>query len=537
MPRTLAVSLSGELALVRDLVCTHRPPGEDVSILPLSTLAQNGFRRLARKDYSCIAIAGSPPTAEIGYGIAVVVATIAAPKEVLLVDVEAGSARSYRLPRYLAKSGPAAIAQLLASGLAIGAQAVTARAVASKASSFSVAPVLRRVLYLRPSVGSASTVGGSITHSHGVIRALREEGVDVAPVTTDAAIAATAAADPDPPCEWRLTATTRILYGLPASAAAADDIALVRAGLESGGADVIYQRHSRFALSGALLAQLTRRPLFLEYNGSEEFVGRYWNPTPLKRQLAVCERAALAAAVRIFVVSEADRQDLMRQGIADERIVLNPNGVDVARFAKGGGEAIRTRLDLGREALLIGFVGSFGPWHGTPVLARAFSSVAMQLPQARLLLVGAGPEMEATRQQLAAGGMGEHALFVGRVAPSEIPLYLDACDVLVSPHVPLPDDVEFFGSPTKLFEYMAAGKAIVASRLGQIADVLEHGRTGLLVKPGDADALAAALIEIAAAPRIREELGVAARKAAASHTWQTNAERVIEAYRGLDREP
>jgi glycosyltransferase involved in cell wall biosynthesis len=103
--------------------------------------------------------------------------------------------------------------------------------------------------------------------------------------------------------------------------------------------------------------------------------------------------------------------------------------------------------------------------------------------------------------------------------------------VLVSPHVPLPNGVEFFGSPTKLFEYMAAGKAIVASRLGQIDDVLEHGVTAWMVEPGSVDQLAEALVAVAADPKLRGELGAKARRQASEqHSWQLNARRLINTY-------
>ena len=123
---------------------------------------------------------------------------------------------------------------------------------------------------------------------------------------------------------------------------------------------------------------------------------------------------------------------------------------------------------------------------------------------------------------------------VGQVPPAAVPAYVDACDVLVAPHVPLPDGVEFFGSPTKLFEYMAAGKAIVASRLGQIGDVLEHGLTAWMVEPGSVGDLAEALLAVAGDPELRGELGGNARRQASEHhSWQLNARSVIDAYSAL----
>jgi glycosyltransferase involved in cell wall biosynthesis len=118
-----------------------------------------------------------------------------------------------------------------------------------------------------------------------------------------------------------------------------------------------------------------------------------------------------------------------------------------------------------------------------------------------------------------------------------VPALLDACDILLSPHVPLEDGSEFFGSPTKLFEYMAMGKGIVASRLGQIGDVLKDEKTALLVEPGNAQQLAEAILRLDTSRELREKLGLAAREAAiASHTWKINAQRVLDAYQDWMRD-
>ena len=125
-------------------------------------------------------------------------------------------------------------------------------------------------------------------------------------------------------------------------------------------------------------------------------------------------------------------------------------------------------------------------------------------------------------------------IFSGPVGHERVPALLDACQILLAPHVPLADGSEFFGSPTKLFEYMAMGKGIVASRLGQIADVLEHERTALLVEPGNVNALAAAILQLVDSKALRVRLGEKAREAAVrEHTWKHNAQRVINTYCSL----
>ena len=531
---TLVVPLAGGSARATDAVRRLVGPGDPV-VFPLADLANGGRHVLRDRRYERLALVGGPPKEEIGYGLSTVVALLARPRRVALVDLDRQQAVSEPLLGYLARSAPFAATQLMASLAALAAQRVAIPAARRPRRQKAGAQELKKLLYLRPAVGSAAAVGGSVTHSHEVIRALRAEGVEVDAYTTDPAIAETAAREPEPPCRWQVARTPRAMKAVPASAAAGGDAALVRKALSAArGTDVVYQRHARFSLGGALLARLSGKPLFLEYNGSERFKGRYWTATPLRNRLAACEDAALAAATRIFVVSEADRRSLLEGGVEPERIVLNPNGVDAARFGLGGGAEIRGRHGIEADCLVFGFAGTFGPWHGAPELARAFTDVAKSLPRAHLLLIGDGPELDITRSIVREAGLGARATVTGQIPPSEVAAYLDGCDVLVSPHVPLPDGIEFFGSPTKLFEYMAAGKPIIASRLGQIGDVLEHGVTAWLVEPGDVAGLAEALFKLAEAPEIRRELGARARRQAVEdHGWQRNASRVVEAYASL----
>jgi glycosyltransferase involved in cell wall biosynthesis len=149
----------------------------------------------------------------------------------------------------------------------------------------------------------------------------------------------------------------------------------------------------------------------------------------------------------------------------------------------------------------------------------------------RFLFVGAGMFRDEVERIVSEAGRSAQVNFAGQVEHQKVPALLDACDILLSPHVPLEDGSEFFGSPTKLFEYMAMGKGIVASRLGQIGDVLIDDKTALLTEPGNADELATAILRLSNSRALRERLGAAARAAAiARHTWKQNAQRVLDAY-------
>jgi glycosyltransferase involved in cell wall biosynthesis len=297
----------------------------------------------------------------------------------------------------------------------------------------------------------------------------------------------------------------------------------------------LYQRHGRFVVAGALLAKRLRCPLVLEYNGSEVWITKHWDPTRFPRWLKLCEEISLAAASVIVVVSDVLREQLIERGIAADKIIVNPNAVDPAQFHPGcGGEAVRKQLGFETDDKVVGFIGTFSYWHGISVLQAAIDMILKEEEDARcstklrFLLIGDGPLHAELRENLASYSKKGRVVFTGQVSHDLAPAYLDSADILVSPHVPMPDGKPFFGSPTKLFEYMASGKAIVASDLDQLARVLTHQRTAWLVEPGNAKELAAAIRLLAVDPEMRQQLGQNAREEALrEHTWERNAVRVL----------
>ena len=293
--------------------------------------------------------------------------------------------------------------------------------------------------------------------------------------------------------------------------------------------DFIYQRYSRFNWTGVVLSIVKGLPLALEYNGSEVWISRRWNSVGQLWLLKRFERLNQIAADKIFVVSEVERRNLVRAGIDGGKIIVNPNGVDADIFRPDRGGA-RVRQSLGVEGKIVaGFIGTFGPWHGAPVLAEAVTKMS-KAAGCHFLFIGDGNQRNLTESIIERGGASAKTTFTGRILHAEAPDYLDACDILVSPHVESVDGSEFFGSPTKLFEYMAAARPIVASRLGQIADIITDGENGLLVEPGDADALARAIERLAADESLRAHLGAEARRTVIErYTWKHNADRVFDA--------
>ena len=299
---------------------------------------------------------------------------------------------------------------------------------------------------------------------------------------------------------------------------------------------VVYQRHGRFVIAGVLLARALRVPLVLEYNGSEAWMAGHWDPARFLPWLRMAEEIAIFGAGTIVTVSEALKQELIEIGVPPERVLVNTNGVDPSEFCpdESARDVFRRRLAIGPEEVVVAFAGTFSYWHGVEVLERAIRSLldkSATEPQReagpsklRFLLIGKGPlqaEMRSVLREYEAQG---YVIFTGSVPHHEMPGYLNAADILVSPHVPMPDGRPFIGSPTKLFEYMAIGKAIVASRLDQLELVLEHNRTALLVRPGDAEELASAILVAAENGDLRHRLGMKAREVVLEkYTWKRNA--------------
>lgn len=308
----------------------------------------------------------------------------------------------------------------------------------------------------------------------------------------------------------------------------------VRTLLKSTRPRVLYQRHGRFLYAGALLSQWLSLPLVLEYNGSEAWVAQHWDPSRFGWWLRLCEQVSLSQASLIVTVSQALRDELLESGVSAERILVNPNAVDPEFFHPDCGRTeIRKQINIGDDEVVVGLLSTFSYFHGPLVFSQAVQRLLTDFPKdirLRFLLIGDGLLLPEVKKALEGYVSTGQVIFLGLVGQQQVRSYLDACDILVSPHVPMPDGRPFIGSPTKLFEYMAMGKAIVASNLDQLSEVLEHGRTACLVEPGNTQELAAAIHRVASDPVLRQRLGQQARKVVVErHTWKQNGARILEA--------
>jgi glycosyltransferase involved in cell wall biosynthesis len=382
------------------------------------------------------------------------------------------------------------------------------------------------VLYLRTDFWFGLKAGGSLAHTLGVVGALRSLGHSVTLLSSDVLPAGDVAVRVVAP--WkplrlpRARALGPLFYNLQ----------VVRAARRLPGSppDVIYQRHSFLSCAGALLSQRLRRPLVMEVNNLvvpwAHEMGHRLRLAPLAQRV---ERRALGRASVLSAVSGVVRDQLAADGYPPERTIVNPNGVDEEKF-KPDLDAAGLRHSLGLLGRrVVGFIGTFGQWHGVPELARAAAIVLTRRPEARFLMVGDGDQRAEAERLIGAAGVAGAVVFTGLVPQADAAHHLAACDILVSPHV-RPRHGRFIGSPTKLFEYMAMGRAIVASDLDQIGEILTHEQNALLVPPNDVAALADAIVRLIDDAALARTLGAEARRVVTQrYTWRHNVERVLDA--------
>jgi 2-deoxystreptamine N-acetyl-D-glucosaminyltransferase/2-deoxystreptamine glucosyltransferase len=294
-------------------------------------------------------------------------------------------------------------------------------------------------------------------------------------------------------------------------------LAALPAVLRAGPVDVVHA-HQGEDLAALPLARLAARrhrcPLVVTVHCSvgHTLRGRAPRARLLRAVGARLERAALRNADAVLVLTQRSAAAARHDGVPADRVHVIPSGFDPALF---GGPA---RPRHGRPR--IGYVGRLAPQKRADLLVEAFGRLT---GDAELVVVGDGPDRDLVARLAAASPAAGRIALRGFVEHAAVPGVLAGLDVLV-----LPSAYEEMGSV--LVEAMAAGLPVVASAVGGIPEVVRDGRSGLLVPPGDAGALAAALDRLVADPALRARLAAGAREAARAYAWPELAARVAGVY-------
>jgi glycosyltransferase involved in cell wall biosynthesis len=373
--------------------------------------------------------------------------------------------------------------------------------------------------------GSPGTsVGGSVTHIAGVLAGFRSAGLRVELLTSC-----------DPPAQLAgVVDDVEVVAAPPPASRVTNEVTSIcanrfgrRAVAARARPGFVYQRYDPFIWHGIEAADAWGVPSVLEWNSSEVWTRANWHRRHPVKQLfdpfaRAIERHVVARASLVAAVSAHAAGMARAAGAGGARLAVVPNGVDVDEVDAALAGSLPPSSDW---PPLVGWVGTFGSWHGAEVLVRALAALPAGIGA---VMVGDGPGREECRRLAAELGVVDRIEWTGLLPHDEAVRRLGACDVLASPHVPLSSGQAFFGSPTKLFEYMAIGRPIVASALEQIGEVLEDGRTAVLVPPGDPEALARAIARVVGTEDRGRSLGAAAREEAIlRHTWDERARAIL----------
>jgi glycosyltransferase involved in cell wall biosynthesis len=295
--------------------------------------------------------------------------------------------------------------------------------------------------------------------------------------------------------------------------------------------DFIYERYSLWSDAGARAAARLGIPLILEVNSPLLLEQMSYRKLVLHQEAERVERDVFASADQIFTVSEEVRAYVVSKGAAPEKTHVQHNGVDLNKFSPDGGKA---ELPFDGDIPVIGFSGSLKPWHGLEDLLEAFRLLRRRHIPCRLLIVGDGP-MKSWIEGFAKGARLSRLVHVtGWLEHARIPEFMRCMDIAAAPY---PAIDGFYFSPLKLFEYMACGRPVAASAIGQIPEIIQHGNNGMLCPPGDANALARLLEEMLSDKQLLGNLAAAAAASMKGRSWAGCARRIVSAAAHLASHP
>jgi len=280
---------------------------------------------------------------------------------------------------------------------------------------------------------------------------------------------------------------------------------------------LVYERYSLFLFATVWLARRRGIPVILEINDSAlvERVRPLW----LKSLARRIERWCLRRCTGLVFISSYFRQQAEAAHGAIAPSVVSPNAADLAHFDPARHDRERLRAERGVAGRVVcGYVGAFVHWHGVNGFVEAIAPRLAEAPELVLLLVGDGRTLAEVRERVQARGLAERILLPGRVPHAEIPSWIACMDYAVLP------DSNHYGSPVKLFEFMAMGVATVAPDYVPVAEVVADGQTGWLFPRRQLDACVERVLELAAQPGERERVGTAAREyIVRERQWRNNA--------------
>ena len=249
----------------------------------------------------------------------------------------------------------------------------------------------------------------------------------------------------------------------------------------------------------------------------------------VKMETQACREATGCLAITRGLIDEINRR--LEQ---PREVGYLPNGVEIERFSpRGPDEELRAKLGFPTEAVVIGYIGSIVSYEGLDLLMEALPHVkaATNMPF-RVLIVGDGAYMDRVKAACKANALEDLVTFTGRVPHEEVEAYYSLVDIAPFPRLPQP--VTELVSPLKPFEAMAMEKAVIASDVHALTEIVQHEHTGLLFEKGKKASLAAALTALINDDMLREKLGKSAGHWVANNrSWFSISRTLADVYSTL----
>jgi len=292
--------------------------------------------------------------------------------------------------------------------------------------------------------------------------------------------------------------------------------------------DLVYAR-AGVSAAAWLISRLAKVPYVTEVNGliwdeaRISWVG--WWRKAFGYFLNWIEGKAYRHSQHVVAVTPRIKEVLVATlGIKPEKIAVIPNGANTDLFKPMDTNRARRQLNLPERCYLVVFVGKLVAWQGVEYLIRSAPYILKGYPESKFLIVGDGTMKRGLIELTQRIGVSDRMIFTGRVPYDRVPLYINACDVCAAPKIPLGSGY----SPLKLYEYMACGKPVVATRTSGF-EILEENNAGLLVNPENSQEFANAIMKLLEDPELRKQMGENGRKyVVKNHSWESVARRVAE---------
>lgn len=298
--------------------------------------------------------------------------------------------------------------------------------------------------------------------------------------------------------------------------------------------DILFLRSELYNFSANWVAGLFGIPVVMEVDCPTAYEHRHMSGRD-KMQLPILPEAIekwnWRKSKALIVLSNIMKDYLLESGVPQEKMIVVPNGADPENFKPGvGGDKVRQEYGV-QDKVVIGWAGSLFGWEGVDKLLEMTRHLLEIRDDVAFLFVGGGKNKTVMEETFNASDLGTRVFLTGTVPYEDVPQYIDATDIVLAPYPKLDF---WYPSSMKVFEYMSAQKAVVASAVGQINEIIQDGENGFLFNPDDMEEFVQKVLTLVDNAEAREKLSVNARQTVLEkYTWVGHARTMVGVFNSV----